>query len=382
MRLPQAVLLCRICDCTEPNSTPTAITLNPSLTRHWPYAAAIAAFILIVYLLGPVLVPFATAAVLAYALHPAVEKLASLKALRLPRVVCVALVIVLFVVAAVSVMLLIVPVIVREIPLLREQIPQLLDRLNAWLTPLLQQLGINIKLDFASLRQMVKDALSDNAQDIGTALLSSVKVGGSLFFTVLGDAILIPVALFYLLMDWPRVVAQSQSLLPAGVKDKVLSFLDEADGVLAQYLRGQLLVMVIMALYYAIALMIAGYDLAWPIGLFTGLAMFIPYVGFGIGLLLAVVAGLLQFDALYALGVVAFVYGVGQVVESLVLTPRLVGERIGLHPLAVIFALLAFGQLFGFVGVLVALPASAVVAVALKRALAAYRQTRLFTGAN
>jgi predicted PurR-regulated permease PerM len=190
------------------------------------------------------------------------------------------------------------------------------------------------------------------------------------------------VALFYLLMDWPRVVAQSQSLLPAGVKDKVLSFLDEADGVLAQYLRGQLLVMVIMALYYAIALMIAGYDLAWPIGLFTGLAMFIPYVGFGIGLLLAVVAGLLQFDALYALGVVAFVYGVGQVVESLVLTPRLVGERIGLHPLAVIFALLAFGQLFGFVGVLVALPASAVVAVALKRALAAYRQTRLFTGAN
>jgi predicted PurR-regulated permease PerM len=356
--------------------------LNPSLTRHWPYAAAIAAFILIVYLLGPVLVPFATAAVLAYALHPAVEKLASLKALRLPRVVCVALVIVLFVVAAVSVMLLIVPVIVREIPLLREQIPQLLDRLNAWLTPLLQQLGINIKLDFASLRQMVKDALSDNAQDIGTALLSSVKVGGSLFFTVLGDAILIPVALFYLLMDWPRVVTQTQSLLPAGVKDKVLSFLDEADGVLAQYLRGQLLVMVIMALYYAIALMIAGYDLAWPIGLFTGLAMFIPYVGFGIGLLLAVVAGLLQFDALYALGVVAFVYGVGQVVESLVLTPRLVGERIGLHPLAAIFALLAFGQLFGFVGVLVALPASAVVAVALKRALAAYRQTRLFTGAN
>jgi predicted PurR-regulated permease PerM len=356
--------------------------LNIQLSRHWPYAAAIAAFFLIVYLLGPVLVPFVTAAVLAYALHPAVERLAGLKRPRLPRVLCVGLVVVLFFVAAVSVMLLIVPVIARELPLLREQIPQLLDRLNAWLTPLLQQLGINIKLDFASLRQMVKDALSDNMQDLSTALLSSAKFGGNLFLTLLGNAILIPVALFYLLMDWPRVVTFTQGLLPADVKTKVLSFLDEADGVLAQYLRGQLLVMVIMALYFSIALMIAGYDLAWPIGLFTGLAMFIPYVGFGIGLLLAVVAGLLQFDAPYALIVVAVIYGVGQVTESLFITPRLVGERIGLHPLAVIFALLAFGQLFGFVGVLVALPVSAVIVVALKRAITAYRQSRLFTGAH
>ena len=126
--------------------------------------------------------------------------------------------------------------------------------------------------------------------------------------------------------------------------------------MLGQYLRGQLLVMVTMAVFYSTGLALFGLDLALPIGLFTGLAMFVPYVGFGIGLVLAVVAGVLQFASIKALVMVAVVYGTGQVIEGFYLTPRLVGRRIGLHPLVVIFALLAFGQLFGFVGVLVALP--------------------------
>jgi predicted PurR-regulated permease PerM len=138
--------------------------------------------------------------------------------------------------------------------------------------------------------------------------------------------------------------------------------------------------MAVLATYYSIGLSLAGYDLALPIGLFTGLAIFVPYVGFGIGLLLALMAGLLQFAPLYALIAVGIVYGIGQVLESFFLTPRLVGERIGLHPLAVIFALLAFGQLFGFIGVLVALPVSAVVVVALRRALTRYRESALFKG--
>jgi predicted PurR-regulated permease PerM len=141
-----------------------------------------------------------------------------------------------------------------------------------------------------------------------------------------------------------------------------------------------MLVMVILAAYYSIGLALFGLDLALPIGVFTGLAMFVPYVGFGIGLILAILAGLLQFASIKALVMVAVVYGSGQVIESLFLTPRLVGERIGLHPLAVIFMLLAFGQLFGFIGVLIALPASAVLLVAIRRVRAGYMDSQLYKG--
>jgi predicted PurR-regulated permease PerM len=161
-------------------------------------------------------------------------------------------------------------------------------------------------------------------------------------------------------------------------------FMAEADAVLGQYLRGQLLVILILAVFYSVGLALFGLDLALPIGVFTGLAIFVPYLGFGVGLVLATFAGLLEFSSNagvgYALIMVAVVFGVGQLVESLLLTPRLVGERIGLHPLAVIFALLAFGQLFGFVGVLIALPASAVLLVAMRRIQAGYLSSRLYQG--
>jgi len=160
----------------------------------------------------------------------------------------------------------------------------------------------------------------------------------------------------------------------------VQGFIDECHHMLGQYLRGQLLVMVILAAFYSIGLALFNFDLALPVGVFTGLAVFIPYVGFGLGLVLALVAALMQFASLYGLVAVAVVYGVGQVLESFFLTPRLVGERIGMNPLMVIFALLAFGQLFGFVGVLIALPLSALLAVAARRLRQAYLGSRLYLG--
>ena len=154
--------------------------------------------------------------------------------------------------------------------------------------------------------------------------------------------------------------------------------------MLGQYLRGQLLVMLILARFYSIGLALFGLDLALPIGIFTGLAVFVPYLGFGLGLILATLAGFLEFAATAgpakALIMVAVVYGLGQVIEGFYLTPRLVGKRIGLHPLAVIFALLAFGQLLGFVGVLIALPASAVLLVAMRRVRAGYMASDLYHG--
>jgi predicted PurR-regulated permease PerM len=351
-------------------------TKTQKTTAAWIGIASAVA--LTVWLLGPVLTPFVVAAVLAYALTPLVNKLDHAWGGKLPRVVAVLIVELVFILAVLAIALLIVPILAKEIPLLREQLPVLAERVNAWLSPLLASLGLNVALDVASVKAFVLKYLNANLEDGFTALLSSLKVGGSMALALVGNAILIPVALFYLLMDWSGFVKRLVELVPLRLRGAFDNFVNEADEVLGQYLRGQMLVMLILAVYFSIGLALFGLDLALPIGVFTGLAIFVPYVGFGIGLALALLAGLLEFASMKAVIMVAVVYGVGQLVESLYLTPRLVGERIGLHPLAVIFALLAFGQMFGFVGVLIALPASAVLLVAIRRVREQYLASDLY----
>jgi predicted PurR-regulated permease PerM len=343
------------------------------------WGAIAAAVVFLVWLLGPVLTPFIVASVLAYALTPLVNKLdRGWFSGKLPRVLAVIVVELLFIVSVLAVALLIVPILAKEIPLLREQLPALAERINAWATPILKGLGIDLQLDVASIKAFVLKYLNANVEEGFAALLASLKVGGSLALTLIGNAILIPVALFYLLMDWENFVKRAVELVPHRLRGAYDSFMHEADEVLGQYLRGQMLVMLILAIYFTVGLALFGLDLALPIGVFTGLAIFVPYVGFGVGLVLALLAGLLEFASIKAVVMVAVVYGAGQLIESLFLTPRLVGERIGLHPLAVIFALLAFGQLFGFVGVLIALPASAVLLVAIRRLRMQYLASDLY----
>ena len=337
-------------------------------------------FVLALWLLGPVLTPFVVGAVLAYALTPLVDRLDALGGGRLPRVVAVIVVELAFVLTLVLLALLVVPILAKEIPLMRAQMPVLLDRLDDTLAPWLAQFGVHVSFDPNNLRAQVFKYLNSNYEAAMAQLLSSLKLGGSVAVTVVFNAVLTPVALFFLLLDWDRFVHRVLELVPPRMRPGVDSFTAEADQVLGQYLRGQLLVMVTMALFYSTGLALFGLDLALPIGIFTGLAMFVPYVGFGIGLVLAAVAGLLQFASVKALVMVAAVYGTGQVIEGLYFTPRFVGERIGLHPLAVIFALLAFAQVFGFVGVLVALPASAVLLVAMRRVRTGYLGSKLYHG--
>jgi predicted PurR-regulated permease PerM len=353
---------------------------TPTQKRAAAWCLIAALVLLALWLLGPVLTPFVVAAVLAYALTPLVNRLDDMGRGRLPRVVAVILVELLFILLTLSLLLMIVPIVAKEIPLMREQVPLVFDKLNTGLTPWLAQFGIKASLDLGSLKVVALKYLNANYEDMFGSVLSSLRLGGSVALTILGNAVLIPVALFYLLMDWDRFVARLLELVPPPMRSAFDSFTSEADSVLGQYLRGQLLVMLIMAAFYAAGLALFGLDLALPIGIFTGLAMFIPYLGFGIGLLLAILAGLLQFASIKAVVMVVVVYGVGQVVESLFLTPRLVGERIGLHPLAVIFALLAFGQVFGFFGVLIALPASAVLLVAIRRIKERYITSKLYKG--
>jgi predicted PurR-regulated permease PerM len=336
--------------------------------------------VLVLRALGPVLTPFVVGAVLAYALTPLVDKLDAVGHGWVPRFAAALVVELLFLLVLVSVFLMVVPILAKEMPLMREQLPVLFDRLDSTVRPWLAQFDIHVALDVESLKARIMQYLQGNYDDALLHLVSSLKVGGSFAFTLLFNAVLIPVALFYLLLDWDRFVRRVLELVPPRARPGVDSFTHEADQVLGQYLRGQLLVMLTMAIFYSVGLSLFGLDLALPIGVFTGLAMFVPYLGFGIGLVLALLAGLLQFASAKAFVMVAVVYGAGQVIEGFYFTPRLVGERIGLHPLAVIFALLAFAQVFGFVGVLIALPASAVLLVAIRRVRTGYLASRLYQG--
>ena len=346
----------------------------------WSFILSAAALFL--WLLAPVLAPFVFAAVLAYALSPAVDRFDGLARGRVPRVLTVLVVELVFLLVLLAILLLVIPILFKEAPLLQQQLPALLELFNRVLQPLLERSGIHFRLDVEGIKAVALEYFQANAQETLGSVLNSLKLGGSLAFALIGYAILIPVVLFYLLMQWPHFMQRLLIFVPPRMRLLVGSFVQESDAVLGQYLRGQLLVMGVLALYYSLSLALLGLDLALPIGVFTGLAIFVPYLGFGLGLFLATLASVLEFSATaglgYALLKVAVVYGFGQVLESFFLTPKLVGERIGLHPLAVIFALLAFGQLFGFVGILVALPVSAVLLVAIRRGIAKYTDSNFY----
>ena len=342
----------------------------------WWVAAALGLATLL-WLLAPVLAPFAMAAVLAYVLNPSVNLLCRAGGGVLGRWLAVLVVEVVFIVLTTGLALMIIPILAVEIPLMRDQLPGLLDALNAYLQPHLLKLGIHVAVDQAGIKAFVSTYLDANFESLLALLMDSLKIGGSVALAIVGNLLLVPVVLFYLLMEWDSLLNKLRDLTPPRLRIVMDGFFAEANGVMGQYLRGQLMVMGALAVYYAVALALCGLDLAVPIGVFTGLAVFVPYIGFAIGVLLATLASILQFAAgaglEYAVLVVALVYGVGQIVESFILVPRLVGERIGLHPLAVIFALMAFGQLFGFVGVLLALPLSALLLVALRRLVARFK---------
>ena len=318
------------------------MTLSPTQRRTLTWLAIAAGAALLLWLLAPVLTPFLIGAVLAYALHPLVEKLVGR---GVPRVLAVIVVETAVIVALLALLLLIVPIMSRELPLLREQIPILADRLNHSLAPWLAQFGINVALDIASIKAFVVKYLDANLEDWLATALASARIGGSFALAIIGNMVLVPVVLFFLLVDWSWLVERAREFVPPRARPGADGFVDECDAVLGQYLRGQAMVMLVLAAYYTVALTIAGLELALPVGVLTGLGVFIPYLGFGFGLVLALLSAVLQFASWYGVVVVALVYGLGQFLEGFVLTPRLVGKRIGLSPLAVIFSLLAFGHL-------------------------------------
>lgn len=330
---------------------------------------------ILLYLLGSILTPFVAAAILAYALNPGVDRL---ERWRIPRVLGVVIVILVFLSALLALFLIVVPVLQKEAPQLRDQIPIMLDKVNEVAGPKLRELGFKGKLDSAGIRKILTQQLSTSSEAILDAVLASAKIGGTAILGWLVTVILVPVVLFYLLLDWHKLVQRVQDAVPRRWLPRTIDMFAEVDLLLAQYLRGQLLVMLVLAVYYSSALALAGFEVALPVGIITGLLVFIPYLGFGLGLILALIAAVLQFQGWHGLIIVAVVYGFGQILEGFFLTPRLVGERIGLNPLAVIFALMAFGQFFGFTGVLLALPCSAILMVAFKHLRTSYLESSFY----
>ncbi|MFM9968113.1 MAG: AI-2E family transporter [Burkholderiales bacterium] len=339
-------------------------------------AIAIMAFALL-HLLAPILMPFILAAVLAYIWRPLVRWLTRK---WMPRTLAVVVVLLLECLLLLLLALALLPLFIKEIRLLSEQLPGILDKLNANLAPWLsERLGTTISFDPVSIKAAVTEAIA-NSEGLGVKILNSLRLGGLGLLGLITNLVLTPVVQFFLMRDWEQMHARVDSLIPRGWHERVSSFVHEADDALGQYLHGQILVIIVMACFYSVGLWIARLEFFLPIGIITGAMVFIPYVGAAIGFLLATLAAALQFQDLPGVLWVWLVFGLGQALEGNFVTPKLVGERIGLHPVAVIFALLAFGQIFGFAGLLVALPTSAVLLVALRKLRSGYLASDLYKG--
>lgn len=338
---------------------------------------ALLGFSMLLWLLSPILAPFLAAAILAYIFDPLVS---NLEKRHVPRAVGTGIAVMALLLAVLLLLLIVMPLFYKEIALLAEQIPNLAEQLKTRTVPWLnEKLGIAISLDPSVFRQFLTDNLADTS-GIAKKLFSSVSVGGLAVAGFLINLLLIPVVLFYLLRDWAIFLGHIDRLIPRRIHPTVSLVAKEIDAVLSEFLRGQVSVMLIMAAYYVVGLWLVGLNFALPVGLITGLLVFIPYLGSGTGLVLGTVAAVMQqFASINSVALVWVVFGAGQLIEGFFVTPRLVGDRIGLHPVAVIFALLAFGQVFGFFGLLLALPASAAILVWLRHVNARYQASSMYS---
>ncbi len=346
-------------------------------SQKWLVLASALLVGMLLYLLSPILTPFLIAAPLAYLGDPLVDRL---EARRWPRTAGVALVFaVLFTLLAAAVLLL-VPVLEDQINTVIAKWPAYVDWVQFTLIPwLARTVGIDVRaLNLDQFKQALMAHWKD-AGGIAAMVFSSASSSGLALLGWVANLVLIPVVIFYLLRDWDVMVARIRELLPRQVESTVTRMAGEADEVLGAFLRGQLLVMATLAGVYTLGLWIVGLDVAFLIGLIAGLVSFVPYLGFITGIALASIAAYLQFQEWTPLAWVALVFGIGQMLEGMVLTPMLVGDKIGLHPVAVIFAVMAGGQLFGFVGVLLALPTAAVIMVLLREVHRRYLNSTLYT---
>jgi len=353
--------------------------------RPWFVLVLVVGLGWLIYRLAPVITPFAISAALAYLGDPLVDRLQKVRIFGRPisRTLAVVLVFALMVAVFVLGLLIVLPLLREQVQRLVVLAPAMLEWLAGTALPWVQnKLGLDgIALDLQSLA----DAARGHWKEAGSALLGllgSVSRGGGALIAWLVNLLLIPVVTFYLLRDWDRLVEGVRGLIPRQNEAEISSLFREVDDVLGAFIRGQLMVMLALGLMYAVGLWLVGLDLAFIIGAGAGLLSIVPYLGTFVGVLAALIAGVFQFQDILHPVLILLVFGVGQMLEGMVLTPQLVGDRIGLHPVAVIFAVLAGGQLFGFLGVLLALPVTAALNVLVRHLHGRYRRSDLYSRAK
>jgi predicted PurR-regulated permease PerM len=330
------------------------------------------------WLLSPVLLPFIVGMVLAYLLNPVTNRL---ERLGVNRTVAALAMVTVFVLAFVLLIVIVAPILGNQLAAFVEKIPEYIRRVQTLLTdPSLPWLRGLVGEGVAGADKAFGDLLTQGAGWLAT-FLKSLWSGGAALLSIFSLVIVMPVVAFYLICDWPRLLATIDALVPTADRPTVRALAREIDAAIAGFIRGQSAVCLILGSFYALALSLAGLDFGLLIGLFSGFLTFIPYVGSMTGLVLSLGVAVAQFwpdwgMILVVLGIFLF----GQFVEGNVLSPKLVGESVGLHPVWLMFALFAFGYLFGFVGLLLAVPLAAAFGVLVRFALRHYRASSLHSG--
>ena len=339
--------------------------------------AAVALFV-VVFLLSSVLLPFVAGMVVAYFLDPAVDWV---ERRRAPRWLATSIVTAVFFVLLGLATILVVPLVQGQVEALALSFPAYAAKVQSVLFPIVDRVLTNFPVSETETPGDAAQMLTENVVRIVGGLFGRLLSSGLALFNIVSLLLITPVVAFYLLRDWDRIVAKVDSWLPRHHVPTIHQQIREIDGVLAGFLRGQAMVCLVLAVLYGVALSLAGLQFGLVIGLFTGFVAFIPYVGFALGFAIAVIFALLQFGGdVVSIGIVVAIYAALQVVESMALTPRLVGSRVGLHPVWVIFALLAAGVLFGVVGILIAVPAAAVIGVLIRYGVSRYLTSPVYLG--
>lgn len=345
----------------------------------WTIAAIVAAIFILVSLKA-ILMPFILGALFAYLMDPVADKL---ERLRLSRGVAVSLIFIFISLLFLLTLLLLIPALLEQLSRFILSLPQTFVWIQNSIFPYLEKTtGITLQtIPLADLQQMVSSHWRE-ASGVAGNILKSASLSTVSVIMVLLNMLIIPVVGFYLLRDWDLIMLRIKGLLPYSIRAKTIALAKQCDEVLSAFIRGQLLVMLALGAIYSVGLMIVGVDLALFLGALAGLASVVPYLGFIVGISVASIAAYMQFHELMPLVWVLLVFGIGQVLETVALTPLLVGDKIGLHPVAVIFAIMAGGQVAGFVGVLVALPVAAVMMVFVRHLHLRYQSSLLYQSSD
>ncbi|KAA8732718.1 AI-2E family transporter [Acinetobacter qingfengensis] len=348
---------------------------DPVLRRIFILAGMVL-FFWVIYLLSPVVIPFVIAFFIAYLFSPIVAKL---QKIGLPRWLSISFVFVAIIVVMILIGWYIVPMAWAQLLYARDHIPEMIHWINETFLPWasstfnLEPMEVNTDEISKSIMDYIQTNYSvNNIQDIVLRLAQS----GLNFIQIGGTLVLVPIITFYFLLDWEKMLHHMQRMIPRPMESNVIQIAKECHEVLGAFVKGQFLVMILLGLVYAVGLQLIGLHVGLIIGIVAGLASIIPYLGFAIGIIAAVVATFLQFGVDWVqLALVGMVFMIGQAIEGYVLQPFLLGDKIGLSPVAVVFAVLAGAQLFGFVGMLIALPVAAIIVVLLRHLRDSYEKS-------